>query len=114
MLRIALRNLLANADRHCVPGRAVRVTLREEGDFLQIDVANSGDRIAPAEQERLFQKYYRGPNALRHPGAGLGLYLVRTLAERLGGSVFLKSAGGAEPVCFCLSLPRRRAGAGAD
>jgi signal transduction histidine kinase len=113
LLRIALRNLLANADRHCAPGRAVRVTLREEGDCLHIDVANSGDRIAPAEQERLFQKYYRGPNALRHPGAGLGLYLVRTIAERLGGSVFLKSAGGAEPVCFCLSLPRRLKGAGA-
>ncbi|KAG0920034.1 hypothetical protein G6F32_015806 [Rhizopus arrhizus] len=60
MLRIALRNLLANADRHCAPGRAVRVTLREEGDYLHIDVANSGDRIASAEQGRLFQKYYRG------------------------------------------------------
>lgn len=110
MLRIALRNLLANADRHCAAGRAVRVTLREEGGFMHIDVANSGDRIAPAEQARLFQKYYRGPNALRHPGAGLGLYLVRTIAERLGGSVFLKSAGGVEPVCFCLSLPRHPIG----
>ncbi|WP_454675480.1 sensor histidine kinase [Achromobacter pestifer] len=108
LLRIALRNLLANADRHCAAGRAVRVTLREDGEFMHIDVANAGDRIAQAEQDRLFQKYYRGPNALRHPGAGLGLYLVRTIAERLGGSVCLKSAGGAEPVCFCLSLPRQR------
>ena len=105
MLRIALRNLLANADRHCAPGRAVRVTLREEDGVMHIEVANSGDRIASSEQERLFQKYYRGPNAFRHPGAGLGLYLVRTIAERLGGTVFLKSAGGVEPVCFCLSLP---------
>ncbi|CAB3833151.1 sensor histidine kinase [Achromobacter piechaudii] len=109
MLRIALRNLLANAARHCPPGRAVRVTLREEADVMHIEVANSGDRIPSAEQQRLFQKYYRGPNAMRHPGAGLGLYLVRTIAERLGGTVFLKSGGGSEPVCFCLSLPRHRA-----
>lgn len=109
MLRIALRNLLANADRHCPEGEAVHVVLREDADLQHIDVANSGDPIPADEQERLFQKYYRGPNALRHPGAGLGLYLVRTIAERLGGSVCLKTAGGAEPVCFCLSLPRRNA-----
>lgn len=105
LLRIALRNLLANADRHCAPGGQVQVILREEGERLQIEVANPGNLIAPAEQDRLFQKYYRGQNALRHPGAGLGLYLVRSIAERLGGSVVLKAAGGDEPVSFCLNLP---------
>ncbi|MFD4837145.1 7TM diverse intracellular signaling domain-containing protein [Achromobacter sp. NPDC058515] len=110
MLRIALRNLLANADRHCADGGTVLASVREEGAMLRIEVANPGSRIPPAEQERLFQKYYRGQNALRHPGAGLGLYLVSSIAERLGGSVMLKTAGGDEPVCFCLSLPQRRAG----
>ncbi|QVQ26091.1 sensor histidine kinase [Achromobacter deleyi] len=108
MLRIALRNLLANADRHCAEGGAVRVEVREDGGMLRIAVANPGSLIPPAEQERLFQKYYRGQNALRHPGAGLGLYLVSSIAERLGGTVLLESAGGEEPVCFCLTLPRRR------
>jgi signal transduction histidine kinase len=78
--------------------------------MLRIAVANPGSLIPPAEQERLFQKYYRGQNALRHPGAGLGLYLVRSIAERLGGTVLLKSAGGEEPVCFCLTLPQGRGG----
>ncbi len=106
MLRIALRNLLANADRHCDDGGTVGVSVGEDGDMLRIAVANPGGDIPLAEQERLFQKYYRGHNAMRHPGAGLGLYLVSSIAERLGGSVVLESAGGEKPVCFCLNLPQ--------
>ncbi|KRC73030.1 histidine kinase [Achromobacter sp. Root83] len=109
MLHIALRNLLANADRHCAEGGTVTVAVEQEGGVLRIAVSNPGSHIPPAEQERLFQKYYRGQNALRHPGAGLGLYLVKSIAERLGGTVILETAGGAEPVCFCLSLPLHRA-----
>ncbi|MNT13401.1 Alginate biosynthesis sensor protein KinB [compost metagenome] len=108
MLRIALRNLLANADRHCEEGAAVSVTVREDGEMLRIAVSNPGSGIPAAEQERLFQKYYRGQNALRHPGAGLGLYLVSSIAQRLGGSVALEASGGDEPVRFCLSLPHLR------
>lgn len=109
MLHIALRNLLANADRHCTDGEAVAVSVHAQGDNLHIEVANPGNRIPAEEQERLFQKYYRGQNALRHPGAGLGLYLVKAIAERLGGTVVLAGAGGDEPVCFRLSLPQRDA-----
>jgi len=105
LLRIALRNLLANADRHCTEGGAVLVDVRDQEEMLRIAVSNPGSRIPPAEVERLFQKYYRGQNALRHPGAGLGLYLVSSIAQRLGGGVTLESAGGDEPVCFCLTLP---------
>ncbi len=107
MLHIALRNLLANADRHCADGGAVTVSVHAQDDSLHIEVANPGKRIPAEEQERLFQKYYRGQNALRHPGAGLGLYLVKAIAERLGGMVVLTGAGGDEPVCFRLSLPQR-------
>ena len=110
MLHIALRNLLANADRHCAEGGTVTVSVRAQDDKLHIEVANPGQRILAEDQERLFQKYYRGQNALRHPGAGLGLYLVKAIAERLGGTVVLAGAGGDEPVCFRLSLPQRAAG----
>lgn len=109
MLRIALRNLLANADRHCTEGETVTITVHDDGDMLRIAVSNPGTGIPAAEQERLFQKYYRGQNAMRHPGAGLGLYLVSSIAERLGGSVTLEASGGDEPVRFCMRLPHRRA-----
>lgn len=108
MLRIALRNLLANADRHCAEGEQVHVRLTQRDGVLYIEIANPGAEIPPADQARLFQKYYRGQNALGRPGAGLGLYLVRRIAERLGGTAMLVSAGGPAPICFRLSLPQGR------
>jgi len=107
LLHIALRNLLANADRHAPAGSVVQVAVQDEGGRVRIDVSNSGARIPEGERERLFQKYYRGQNARLRPGAGLGLYLVRRIAARLGGSVVLAQAGGEEPVTFQLILPYR-------
>jgi len=107
LLHIALRNLLANADRHAPPDGVVDVAVRDDGRELRIDVGNRGALIPEPERERLFQKYYRGQNARQKPGAGLGLYLVRRIAARLGGALVLAQAGGDEPVTFRLSLPRR-------
>lgn len=110
LLRIALRNLLANAERHAPLDDVVRVVARRVGHAVSIDVSNSGPAIARDEQDRLFQKYYRGQNARLKPGAGLGLYLVSQIAARLGGSVALVQAGGTEPVTFRLQLRDRQAG----
>ncbi|MET0549783.1 MAG: sensor histidine kinase [Xanthomonas sp.] len=107
LLRVAVRNLLANADRHCPADMSIRVRVRGNGEGLRLEVANPGEPIAPAEQERLFQKYYRGANAQHAPGAGLGLYLVRRIAERLGGAVELATQAPGESVRFVLLLPRR-------
>ena len=107
LLHIALRNLLANADRHAPAGGVVQADVRDDGRAVRIDVSNAGARIPEQERDRLFQKYYRGQNARLQPGAGLGLYLVRQIAARLGGTVALARAGGDEPVTFRISLPRR-------
>lgn len=107
LLRIALRNLLANADRHAPQGGTVQVLLAAgDGDGIRIEVANAGGPIPSAERERLFQKYYRGGNARHRPGVGLGLYLVRRIAARLGGDIVL-AHGDDEMVRFVLGLPRR-------
>jgi signal transduction histidine kinase len=105
LLRIALRNLLANADRHAPDDSVIDVMVRRDGDMLCITVANPGEQIPETEHERLFQKYYRGQNARHKPGAGLGLYLVHRIATRLGGSVTLAQAGGDESVIFQFRLP---------
>ena len=105
LLRIALRNLLANADRHTAAHASIQVHAWREGAQTCITVANPGPEIPLGDRERLFQKYYRGANTQGSPGAGLGLYLVRRTMHQLGGSVELRGAGGAGPVCFGLRLP---------
>lgn len=105
LLRIALRNLLANADHHAPEGARVQVTTRREGARLRIAVTHPAAAIPPEERPRLFERGWRGQGARHRPGAGLGLYLVQRIAERLGGSVALVSAGGDAPVCFQMELP---------
>lgn len=106
LLHIALRNLLANADRHSPAEETVEVDVDEDGDFLLIDICNVSSNIPAHERERLFRKYFRGQNAKHASGAGLGLYLVQRISEMLGGDVTLLSAGGEQGVCFRLRLPK--------
>lgn len=106
LLRVALRNLLANADRHAPPGRRIDLQAApgEQGGMC-IRVSNPGEQIPAADSSRLFEKYFRGRQAVRSPGAGLGLYLVLQIAELHGGQARLESAGQDGHVRFSLTLP---------
>ncbi|QPF73641.1 sensor histidine kinase [Roseateles sp. DAIF2] len=106
LLRVALRNLLANADRHTEPGRVIELQVfSPTPGGLSLRVSNPGDEVPADEVPRLFEKYFRGRQALQAPGAGLGLYLVRQIAEMHAGQARLESAGRGEPVRFRLDLP---------
>jgi len=105
LLRIALRNLLANADRHAPTDAAVLVRTWVAGGSLFLEVANPGVPISVEDRGRLFQKYHRGASALGRPGAGLGLYLVRSIARRLGGDAELVSLENEMLTRFQLRLP---------
>ena len=105
LLRIALSNLLVNANRHTPEDASLRITLHTLEQFVYIDFENPGEAIPVEEQSSLFQKYYRGRQAVREPGAGLGLYLVRRIAETLGGQAALIADGKSGLICFRLTLP---------
>ncbi|MGJ7526703.1 7TM diverse intracellular signaling domain-containing protein [Variovorax sp. GB1P17] len=106
LLRVALRNLLANADRHTPAGRAIELNVALDAvDGLRIGVSNPGDAIPADEVARVFEKYFRGRKAVQSPGAGLGLYLVHQIAELHRGCARLESAGQDGPVRFSLALP---------
>lgn len=105
LLRVVLRNLLANADRHTAAVDSIDVHAWCADGCIHITVTNPGLPISAADRDRLFQKYYRGTNAQHRPGAGLGLYLVRRIMQQLGGDVELRSAGGMQPICFGIHLP---------
>ncbi len=106
MLRRLLRNLFENARRHG-RGAAIEAHLTSDEHRALIIVADSGPGIAESERERVFEPFYRpaGHHEGEDGGVGLGLSLVRQIAEHHGGSVRhqAKAGGGSR---FEVELPR--------
>jgi two-component system OmpR family sensor kinase len=106
-LRRLLGNLIDNAVRYTPAGGRVDVAVRlENGPQRQavVTVTDDGPGIEPAERERVFDRFHRVPGA-RGPGSGLGLSLVRSIATRHGGSVWLDDAPGGTGLRAVLRLP---------
>jgi signal transduction histidine kinase len=82
-----LQNLIANADRHTTEGH-VTLVAEVRGEVLRCEVTDTGVGIAPEWLEQVFEPFARGPGGGR---AGLGLALVRHLADALGGNAQLRS-----------------------
>lgn len=97
-----LVNLLGNAVRHTTPGSTIAVSLVHGSEFASITVADQGKGIAPADQQRIFERFERGEG--EGPGAGLGLAIARRLARSMQGDITLVSAPG-QGARFTLSLP---------
>ncbi len=105
LLRRAVRNLLENARRYSHGD--ITLTLAQEGGMALIRVQDHGPGVPAAQRERIFEKFYRLPGASeRSGGVGLGLSLVRSIAERHGGTVRATDrTDGAVGACFELRLP---------
>ena len=90
-------NLIANAVKFTGEGGQVRVTAAAAGGEWRIDVQDSGIGIPPAELGRLFERFFRASNATTagRPGSGLGLSIVKEVAELHGGRVGVSSTLGA-------------------
>jgi two-component system sensor histidine kinase SenX3 len=95
-MRIALQNLLSNAIKYSPPESSVRVRVEPEVGAVAIAVDDQGPGIPPEELDNIFKKYYRlsRPEAKATPGTGLGLYIVKQIAELHGGRVDVVSNPG--------------------
>lgn len=103
LLRRALRNLLENARRY--GGTDVSVTTRLRAGRAVLEVCDRGPGVPEAARERIFEPFYRLPgHAEQAGGVGLGLSLVKQIAERHGGSVRCEAREGGGS-CFVLDLP---------
>jgi signal transduction histidine kinase len=103
-----LLNLLDNAAKYSPGGGTVVVSTKRVDGSVRVSVADEGIGIPPAEQERIFEKFYRvDPNLTQSPaGTGLGLYICRELVERMGGRMEVRSRLG-EGSTFAFDLPAR-------
>ena len=91
-LRMLLRNLIDNAVKYSPSPGQVDVDLRIEGGVAVLAVEDSGSGIAPAERDRVFDRFYRAASATTlATGSGLGLSIVRAIAQRHGAVLRLDS-----------------------
>ena len=98
-------NLLSNAIRHTPPGGLVAATAASSDGTVSIEIRDTGEGIAPEDLPHVFERFYRGRGEDARAGLGLGLALVKELAEAMHGSVAAASAPG-EGSCFSVRLPR--------
>ncbi len=94
-LRQVLTNLIDNAVKYSPDGGSVRVGLTPSGNCVRFRIEDQGLGIPPAEQERIFEKFFRlDPNLTRGVGGtGLGLYICRELVYRMHGRIWVNSDG---------------------
>ncbi len=104
-----LGNLVSNAVRYTPHGGSVRVTVRSRDGRLRIEVADTGIGIPPEDLGRVFDEFYRSPNARARTGdgTGLGLSIVKAVVEQHGGTVSVESAVG-RGTTFTVELPVRQ------
>ncbi len=109
-IRQVLGNLIDNA-YHYTPENGtiiVRIQALNGGDEVQVDVKDNGVGIPLEDQDRIFERFYRGENplVLSTPGTGLGLSIVKQIVEMHKGRIWMKSTGvPGEGSTFSFTLP---------
>lgn len=106
LLRRLVRNLLENAHNHAAP--PVEAEIAYSADGVALTVSDGGDGITEADREKVFQPFYRAPGKQKVEGYGLGLPLVRQIAEAHRGSVTILPRAQA-PSSIRVTLPVRQA-----
>ena len=107
-IRQILGNLIRNAFNYTSNGGEIKVQIQVVDDMVQADVIDNGIGIAPKDQRRIFERFYRGedPLVLATAGTGLGLALSKILVDMHGGRIWFVSSGvRGEGSIFSFTLP---------
>ena len=108
-LRAAISNLLDNAIKYSDKKVSVNVEVANVDEkHVAIRIADHGIGIPRAQLKRIFKRFYRAPGLVmaRVKGTGLGLFIVHSIVQRLGGRVFAESPGLGQGSTFTIQLPR--------
>ncbi len=98
-LEQVMRNLLGNAAKYSPAGTSVTTSVRAIDEGVEVRVTDEGKGLGTDPPDRLFELFYRAPDARRHAsGAGIGLFVTRELVSAMGGRIWARAAatGGAE------------------
>ena len=107
-LRTIVDNLVSNALKYAPRGGAIRVRVKNDGNFVRLEVIDNGPGVDRDERERIFESFYQGkaPPGGRVKGSGLGLAIARDYALAHGGRIEVRDrADGRRGACFRLTLP---------
>lgn len=109
LLTVLMRNLIDNAIRYSPNGSSVQINCRKDEGAAELIVSDNGPGIAPEDRERVFERFYRvvGNDS---SGSGLGLSIVRSIAELHGGSVRALPGSGGSGTAIVVRLPLTRSG----
>ena len=109
LLQQALSNLVENAVKYTNPGGKVEVRTRTHDSNIIFEIKDTGIGIAPVDQPRLFEKFFRGVqrDTRKQQGSGLGLAIVKSIVERHGGKVWVESQLG-KGSTFSILIPIRQ------
>lgn len=115
LLRQAVANLVDNAIKYTPAPGTVQVGVTTQNSYLVIRVKDTGVGIAPADQRRLFEKFYRikRRDTITIKGTGLGLAIVKSIIERHNGRVWMESQPG-QGSTFYIALPQAELTAGQE
>lgn len=110
MLERAIANLVDNAVKYTPDGGKIEVRVYNAAENVVVSVQDNGAGISPEEQKQLFQRHVRlhRPEHKRIKGGGLGLFIVRSIAQRHGGDAWVSSKLG-EGTTFSFSIPLKGA-----
>jgi signal transduction histidine kinase len=100
-----LFNLIQNAIRHTPADGSVTVRARTQGGGVEVEVADDGEGIPAADEDHVFDAFYRGDAARGEDGAGLGLAISRAIVEAHGGKIWLEPGSPGTRVHFTLPSP---------
>lgn len=96
LMREVFANLISNAIKYTPPNGHIQLRLEEKNNNLIFSIQDSGYGIPASQKNRIFDKFFRASNVLTQDtsGSGLGLYMIKRIAERMGGDIRFRSREG--------------------
>ncbi|HYB41561.1 MAG TPA: ATP-binding protein, partial [Candidatus Methylomirabilis sp.] len=104
LIEQVLINIVDNAVKYTPATSAIDISASRAGGAVMVEIADRGPGLAPGDEERVFEKFYRG-RSVSGPGVGLGLAICRAIVDAHGGRIWAESrAGGGAAFRFTLPL----------